>query len=139
MDEWVSTAAGAHLRGRVTRNTKPEVLLRQHVHALGLRFRLHVPVAPRCTPDFVLPRYKVAVFVDGCFWHGCPEHGATEFRGPNADRWKQKIETNRERDQRNNAVAEAGGWTVVRLWECQVRRDPTGAAHRVQSVAKGEA
>ncbi|GHH83282.1 hypothetical protein GCM10018781_69970 [Kitasatospora indigofera] len=83
---WVRTEAGPHLRGRVTRNTRPEVVLRQRVHAFGLRFRLHVPLASRCTPDFVLPRHRVAVFVDGCFWHGCPEHGPREFRAPNADR-----------------------------------------------------
>ncbi|PYC69184.1 very short patch repair endonuclease [Streptomyces tateyamensis] len=138
MEGWVSTAAGAHLRGRATRNTKPEVVLRQHVHALGLRFRLHVPVAPRCTPDFVLPRYRVAVVVDGCFWHGCPEHGAAEYRGPNAERWTQKIAANRERDQRNTRAAEADGWTVLRIWECQTRRDPVGSALRVRSTARGE-
>ncbi|MEU9685382.1 hypothetical protein [Amycolatopsis japonica] len=53
------------------------------MHRLGLRFRLHRAVAPRCTPDFVLPRYRLAVFVDGCFWHGCPAHSPAQFRGPN--------------------------------------------------------
>ncbi|MEU3842111.1 hypothetical protein AB0E88_19020 [Streptomyces sp. NPDC028635] len=60
------------------------------MHALGLRFRLHRKVAPRCTADFVLPRYSVAVFVDGCFWHGCPSRGTRHFRGPNALRWEAK-------------------------------------------------
>ncbi|MFE4355296.1 very short patch repair endonuclease [Kitasatospora sp. NPDC056800] len=133
---WVSSAAGAHLCGRVTRNTKPEVVLRQRVHALGLRFRPHVPVAPRCTPDFVMPRHRVAVFVDGCSWHGCPEHGPSDFRGPNADRWREKITTNRQRAQRNTAAAEAAGWTVVRLWECEIRRDSSAAALRVRSATR---
>jgi DNA mismatch endonuclease (patch repair protein) len=135
---WVSTEAGSHLRRRRTRNTHPEVTLRKHVHALGLRFRIHAPVAKRCTPDFVLPRWRVAVFVDGCFWHGCPEHGAKEFRGPNATRWAEKIGVNMARDRRNTTVAQDAGWCVVRVWECEVRRDPQAAALRVRAAAMGE-
>lgn len=69
-----------------------------------------------------------AVFVDGCFWHGCPDHTPNEFRGPNAALWQEKIQTNRERDQRNTAQATAAGWTVVRIWECEISRDVEGAA-----------
>ncbi|MGW3402337.1 very short patch repair endonuclease [Streptomyces zhihengii] len=61
------------------------------MHRLGLRFRLQLRVATRCTADFVLPRYGVAVFVDGCFWHGCPTHGPTVFRGPNASLWTEMV------------------------------------------------
>ena len=81
---------GQHEGGRAPRwtakaNTAPEVLLRQAVHAAGGRFRLHRRIAKGCTPDFVLPSRRVAVFVDGCFWHGCPEHGRkTPWTGPNA-------------------------------------------------------
>src|ERR1700754_2186049 len=113
--EWVSTELSGHLRGRRVRDTKPEVSLRRAVHRLGLRFRLQRKVAPRCTADFVLPRYKVAVFVDGCFWHGCPVHGPSTFGGPNASRWVEKIETNKQRDRRNTAAAADAGWTVVRI------------------------
>jgi DNA mismatch endonuclease (patch repair protein) len=134
----VSTDVGSHLRGRRTRNTGPEVTLRKHVHALGLRFRIHVPVAERCTPDFILPRWRVAVFVDGCFWHGCPEHGAKKFRGPNADRWTEKIRANTERDRRNSVAAQNAGWHVVRVWECEVRRNPQAAALRVRAATKGQ-
>ncbi|MFC9398546.1 very short patch repair endonuclease [Streptomyces sp. NPDC057027] len=128
---WIATAAGEHLRGRRVKDTKPELTLRKAVHRLGLRFRLQRVVAPRCTADFVLPKYHVAVFVDGCFWHGCPIHGASVFRGPNADRWAEKISTNRARDERNTAAAEAAGWTVLRIWECEVKADPERAALRV--------
>lgn len=79
--EWTATRDGAHLRGRLSSNTSPELALRRAVHRLGLRFRLHTPVAG-CRPDFVLPGSQVAVFVDGCFWHSCPLHGATAFKGP---------------------------------------------------------
>lgn len=135
--KWISTPEGAHLRGRVTRNTRPEMELRRAVHALGLRFRLHRPVVDKCTPDFVLPRWKVAVFVDGCFWHGCPRHSPAEFRGPNAERWRSKIETNRARDRRNDALLAEAGWRVLRIWECTIRRDVMEAALEVEKVAKG--
>lgn len=77
---WVPTSAGAHLRGRRTEDTAPELILRRAVHALGFRFRLRRRLAG-CRPDFVMPRHRVAVFVDGCFWHNCPQHGPKEFRG----------------------------------------------------------
>ncbi|WP_327403123.1 very short patch repair endonuclease [Streptomyces sp. NBC_01288] len=125
---WVSTNKGEHLRGRRVRDTAPEVALRKAVHRLGLRFRLQRRVATRCAADFVLPQYGVAVFVDGCFWHGCPTHGAAVFRGPNAALWREKIETNKERDLRNTEAAEAAGWTLVRIWECEIRTNVERAA-----------
>lgn len=134
---WTPTAEGAHLRGRRTRNTGAEVALRRAVHALGLRFRLHRRVAPGCTPDFILPRMRVAVFVDGCFWHGCPDHSPTQFRGPNAALWEAKLATNRARDERTTAAARAAGWTVLRVWECEVRRDAPSAARRVADAGRG--
>lgn len=129
--EWVSTTAGQHLRGRPTRNTRAEVRLRSALHRRGARFRLHREVVKGCTPDFVLPRRRVAVFVDGCFWHGCPQHGRTTFRGPNAEKWAEKMRTNRRRDQRANKAASAAGWFVVRIWECEVKRDVEAAAELV--------
>jgi DNA mismatch endonuclease (patch repair protein) len=134
---WTATAEGAHLRGRRTRNTAAEVTLRRAVHALGLRFRLHRAVAPGSTPDFVLPRWRVAVFVDGCFWHGCPDHSPAQFRGPNAALWEAKLTTNRARDRRTTAAARDAGWTVLRVWECEVRRDAAAAARRVAEAARG--
>lgn len=133
---WEATEKGAHLRGRRTQNTRPEIELRRAVHALGLRFRLHRRLVPRCTPDFVLPRWKLAVFVDGCFWHGCPDHSPAQFRGPNAERWRLKIDTNRERDNRNNALLAEAGWRVLRIWECEIKRDLRLAAHRVEQEAR---
>ncbi|WP_239310586.1 very short patch repair endonuclease [Frankia sp. Cj3] len=132
---WVSTSAGSHLLHRRSRDTTPELQLRREVHRLGLRFRVHKRVTPRCTPDFVLPRWQLAVFVDGCFWHGCPQHGMKRFKGPNAQLWREKFEANLERDRRNNASLAEAGWRVVRVWECDVHSDATGAARLVRDRA----
>lgn len=128
-EKWVATSAGAHLAGRRRESTTPELLLRQAVHAAGGRFRLHRRLAKGCTPDLVLPGRRVAVFVDGCFWHGCPEHGRkTPWTGPNADLWAEKMRRNADRDHRATQIAEEQGWRVVRVWECQVHRDSAAVA-----------
>ncbi len=135
MSEWTSTAAGRHLAGRRGRDTRPEVALRSALHAVGLRFRLHRTVERGCTPDILLPRHKVAVFVDGCWWHQCPVHSRkSPFTGPNAALWEEKFRRNRERDERSTRVAEEHGFTVVRIWECAVDRDPDQAARVVLDV-----
>ncbi|MEV5754946.1 very short patch repair endonuclease [Actinoallomurus sp. NPDC052308] len=136
MSSWIPTEKGSHLRARRVRDTAPEVALRKAVHALGLRFRLHVPVLRRCTPDFILPRWRVAVFVDGCYWHGCPQHSPSEFKGPNAERWRQKIQTNRARDRRQDEQLAAAGWQVIRVWECEIKKDVRSAADRVRSAVE---
>jgi DNA mismatch endonuclease (patch repair protein) len=131
-ERWISTRAGAHLRGRQSRNTEPELLLRRALHAAGARFRLHRRIVAGCTADLVLPRRQIAVFVDGCWWHGCPRHGRTTgFTGPNAGLWEQKLARTKARDLQATAAAGHAGWHVIRLWECDVRSDPDGAARSV--------
>lgn len=131
--DWISTAAGAHLRGRAMENTAPEVRLRSTLHARGLRFRLGRKVG-RFRPDITFPNGRVAVFVDGCFWHACPQHGAKDFRGPNADRWRAKLAANQTRDSQSREELAALNWLVVRLWECEVRRDVESASNLVAQV-----
>jgi len=134
----VSTSTGRHLSGRRNENTAPEVVLRKALHAAGARFRLHRRLAKGCTPDMVLPSRHLAVFVDGCFWHGCPEHGRkAPWTGPNAALWSRKMERNRAQDVRANELAEESGWVVVRLWECQVHRGATEAAALVLAAGAG--
>ncbi len=101
------------------RDTRPELLLRKACFALGMRYRLHTGLPGR--PDFVFPRLKLAVFVDGCFWHGCPIH----YQAPatRAAFWRAKLHNNRRRDVTVNAQLRKAGWTVVRVWEHTVRRD----------------
>jgi DNA mismatch endonuclease (patch repair protein) len=116
------------MQGNRAEDTRPEVALRSAVHALGLRFRKHVaPVRGlRCRADLVFARQRVAVFVDGCFWHGCPEHGVSPRT--NSSYWQAKLGGNVERDRRNDAALAEAGWTVVRVWE---HEEPQAAALRI--------
>lgn len=135
-ERWASTSAGRHLAGRRKTSTTPEVLLRKALHAEGARFRLHRQLAKGCTPDVVLPGRRLAVFVDGCYWHSCPEHGRrTPWTGPNAELWAAKMTKNAERDRRSTAIAQELGWTVVRVWEHAVTTDPTAAARAVLTAS----
>lgn len=106
--------------------------MRSELHRLGLRYRLQRRIgdgrgAP--TPDLLFSRERVAVFVDGCFWHGCPEHGTSPTT--NSGYWTTKIARNQARDLRNNAELALAGWTVVRIWE---HEDPAAAALRVRDA-----
>ncbi len=104
--------------GNRRRDTKPEVALRSALHAAGLRFRKDYRLdfgGVRFRPDVVFTRAKVAVFVDGCFWHSCPTHGTQPTR--NADYWLPKLERNVERDREQDAALASHGWRVVRVWE----------------------
>jgi DNA mismatch endonuclease, patch repair protein len=108
----------ANMRGNRRSDTKPELALRAALHARGYRyrkdFRLDLPQR-RVRPDIAFTRRKVAVFVDGCFWHACPDHGG---RPKNNDwYWSPKLAKNVERDRAADAALAQAGWTVVRLWE----------------------
>ena len=112
------------MRSRMARQkrvgTKPEVVLRKLLHRAGLRYRVAYPVPsmPRKTIDIAFPGRKVAIFVDGCFWHACPEHGVSPRN--NSEWWLVKLESNRRRDAETTAALESSGWTVIRLWEHEV-------------------
>jgi DNA mismatch endonuclease, patch repair protein len=109
------------------RDTMPELALRSVLHRDGLRYRVHYPLlGVRRRADIAFPRLRVAVFCDGCFWHGCPEHGT--WPKQNAAWWRQKIEANKARDEDTNARLKDAGWRVVRIW---AHEDPVEAANRV--------
>jgi DNA mismatch endonuclease (patch repair protein) len=101
------------------RDTGPERALRSALHAAGLRYRCDLRIdlksGRRARPDIVFTRRRVAVFVDGCFWHSCPQHGRDPRK--NAGYWAPKLARNRERDLENTRALEAAGWIVVRVWE----------------------
>lgn len=112
------------------RNTKPEMQVRRALHAAGMRFRLHRSDLAG-TPDIVLPKYRLVVFVHGCFWHrhpGCRKAGMPKSR---QDFWASKFSRNMERDQANYEVLQRQGWGVVVLWECEVK-DPQLVVDRVR-------
>lgn len=101
------------------KDTKPELVLRRGLHAAGLRFRLHARDLPG-RPDMVFPRYRAALLVHGCFWHG---HGCPLFRMPatRPEFWAAKISKNRERDQRAMEDLLASGWRTLTVWECSLK------------------
>lgn len=128
-----ATAAASHVgRGNRGRDTVPERLLRSALWQRGLRFRVHYPKLPG-RPDIVLIGRRVAIFCDGDFWHGRNWEARQQklSRGNNADYWKAKIERNIQRDQEVNHALHELGWTVLRVWESDVRADPEAAAERL--------
>jgi DNA mismatch endonuclease, patch repair protein len=117
-----------------------ERLVRSELHRRGLRFRKHAAPVPglRCRPDVVFTKARVAVFVDGCFWHRCPTHGSSPKA--NASYWRPKLDANVARDRRNDAALAQAGWSVLRFWAhepideiVQVIVDATRAATGVPS------
>jgi DNA mismatch endonuclease (patch repair protein) len=113
-------------------HTAPEVALRQALHAVGLRYRVGYPVPGmrRRTIDVAFTRAKVAVFVDGCFWHACPQHATQP--AANSQWWAQKLAGNVERDAATTAHLEELGWRVVRIWEHESAAD--AAQHILRTV-----
>lgn len=109
-------------------NTKPEIALRSALHRLGYRYRkdllLRLPGNMRVRPDIVFTAARVSVFVDGCFWHACPQHGRTP--GTNAWYWSPKLARNADRDQRVNTALTDAGWHVIRIWEHEALDDAVG-------------
>lgn len=128
-----SDAAKARMEAQPSRDTSPELELRSELHGRGLRYRVHDrPIDNlRREADVVFRGPKVAVYVDGCFWHGCPEHGSTPKS--NRDFWREKIQRNKERDRDTVERLEEEGWVAVRVWE---HEDPVEAADRVEDVVR---
>lgn len=104
------------------KDTKPELMVRRGLHARGLRYRLHRSDLPG-RPDIVFPSRQLVLFVHGCFWHA--HEGCRYFKLPetNRDRWRDKLEGNRARDERDQAALRKLGWRVMVVWECQLRGD----------------
>jgi DNA mismatch endonuclease, patch repair protein len=116
------------------RDTAPEVRLRSELHRRGLRYRVNRRAAKdlRVRVDIVFGPARVAVFVDGCFWHRCPLHATTPKA--NRDWWMEKLEVNVARDRRNDEELRARGWNVMRVWE---HEDPAEAADRISRAVRG--
>ncbi|WP_269085934.1 very short patch repair endonuclease [Mycobacteroides franklinii] len=116
-----------------SRDTKGELSLRSLLHARGLRYRVHavLPGMPRRRADILFPGQKIAVFVDGCFWHGCPDHKT--FPKNNAAWWANKLARNIERDRETDTHLANLGWRVLRIWE---HDNPERAADLVEAAVR---
>lgn len=133
-ESWASSdAARARMQANRAKDTKAELALRRELHRRGFRYFVHRQPVPglRRTADLVFSQAKVAVFVDGCFWHGCPEHHTVSRS--NASFWAEKVRRNRERDRDTDARLRDDAWTVVRIWEHEPTR---AAADHVASVVR---
>jgi DNA mismatch endonuclease (patch repair protein) len=114
-----------------TRDTAPELAVRRLLHAAGLRYRVDRPPLPglRRRADLVFGPARVVVYVDGCFWHGCPEHGTRP--AANAEWWRNKIDANRARDRDTDRRLVEAGWAVLRAWE---HEKPDDVAERIGAL-----
>ena len=127
-----SSPAASRRMARVRqKGTGAEVALRQELYRIGLRYRVDYEVLrkPRRIADIAFPGRKIAIFVDGCFWHGCPERAT--WPKSNAEFWRQKIEANRQRDGDTNDRLRSLGWTVLRFWS---HESPSEVARTVAQV-----
>lgn len=114
----LDAAVSRRMRRNRKRDTRPEVALRSALHARGARFRVNLLIQLEglaVRPDVVFTRRRLAVFIDGCFWHGCPHHGNVPRR--NSDYWRPKLERNSRRDGIVNDALVGAGWDVLRVWE----------------------
>lgn len=133
-DSWARTPAVRRvMQGNRGRDTKPELAVRRLLHAAGLRYRVGVPPVAglRRSADVVFTRARVAVFVDGCFWHGCPTHFT--LPGHNAEYWRGKVTRNAARDRETDTLLQAQGWVVIRIWE---HEDMTDAVREVIATVR---
>jgi DNA mismatch endonuclease (patch repair protein) len=132
MASWASSAGVRRsMISNKARDTAPEVALRAALHRAGLRFFKHRRAIQNlsCTPDAIFPQLKIAVFLDGCYWHGCPLHAS--LPKTNGAWWLAKLEENKARDRRHNTALESAGWVAVRFWE---HESPDDAAATVKEL-----
>jgi len=124
----------SRIRGR---NTGPELRLRSLLHRAGFRFRLHANQLPG-SPDIVLPKYRTVIFVHGCFWHRHPGCRNATMPSTRREFWREKFDGNVGRDLRNQAALEAAGWTVLTIWECELKADAEGIVRRLVDELRGD-
>ncbi|MFC4138529.1 MULTISPECIES: very short patch repair endonuclease [unclassified Microbacterium] len=120
---WASSGGARRtMRANRRRDTAPELRVRRRLHAEGYRYRVdYAPLGGRRRADIVFTKAHVAVFIDGCFWHSCPEHGTAPRS--NAGYWGPKLARNAERDRETDALLTAAGWCVLRFWEHENAED----------------
>lgn len=136
---WASTPGRRrNMQANRSRDTQPELAVRRLLHAQGLRYRVATAPLPglRRRADIVFTRQRIAVFIDGCFWHGCEDHGRKSFQH-NVDYWPAKIATNMARDVDTTARLSAAGWHVMRFWEHESPGDVANAIEQAVAERRG--
>jgi DNA mismatch endonuclease, patch repair protein len=130
----ISVQVSQQMANVARRDTRPELELRRELHTRGMRYRVDARPHPalRGRADILFRRAQVAVYVDGCFWHNCPDHGVLPKN--NRDWWRAKFMATELRDRATEATLHDMGWTVMRVWE---HEEPTGAADRVEAAVRG--
>ncbi|ORA38207.1 very short patch repair endonuclease [Mycobacterium aquaticum] len=131
-ESWASSDhARTAMRANKSRDTTPELAIRRFLHAAGLRYRVNARPIPqlRRTADVVFTRRRVAVFIDGCFWHGCPEHH--RLPTANSEYWMAKVQRNSARDKDTDAKLRDAGWVVLRYW---AHEDPQIVADEIRQT-----
>jgi DNA mismatch endonuclease (patch repair protein) len=121
MDKLTKTERSALMSRIKSKDTKPELIVRSTVHRMGFRYRLHLKTLPGC-PDLVFSRRKKVVFVHGCFWHGHKCRAGRNKPETHKSYWDAKFERNRRRDRLNSIRLKRDGWSVLTVWECQIRK-----------------
>jgi DNA mismatch endonuclease, patch repair protein len=122
MDRISKASRSANMRAVRGKNTAPELAIRRAAHGLGFRFRLHRQDLPGC-PDMVFPRWKTAIFVNGCFWHGHRGCRRSKLPTSNVEFWRAKLTANVVRDRKNYAALRNMGWHVEVVWQCDIGDD----------------
>jgi len=134
-DDIMTAEQRSRLMSRIRgRDTGPELALRRALWARGVRYRVNHSIPGR--PDIAFPKQRLAVFVDGCFWHGCPEHAVKPKR--NARFWEEKLARNIRRDAKVNIELKQAGWAVLRFWEHQVECNVETCVEKVMSTLRRE-
>jgi DNA mismatch endonuclease, patch repair protein len=124
------------MKAQRQRDTEKELSIRSVLHRHGFRFRVHYPLLQlRRTADIAFPRLRIAVFVDGCFWHGCREHGT--WPKANAEWWRAKLEATQRRDRDTDKRLVEGGWAPVRVWEHEPTEIAAGRIERLVASRSG--
>lgn len=136
MDVVEASTRSVMMSGIRGKNTRPEILLRKYLHARGFRFRLHVKDLPG-TPDIVLPRYRLCIFVHGCFWHRHPDCPYATTPKTNTGFWLQKFTANRTRDEKVKFLLDAAGWRMFLIWECGLKRKDASALDWLPASIRG--
>jgi DNA mismatch endonuclease (patch repair protein) len=133
---WASSEGSRRsMRSNRSRDTGPELAVRQLLHRAGLRYRVDFPpIGGRRRADVVFTRQRIAIFIDGCFWHGCPQHASTPKT--NSDYWVPKLARNIQRDRETDSTLRASGWTVLRFWEHQLPAEVALKIIEIYGVAR---